>query len=183
MKKPAQTYGHAIPNGDFKAAVVMERDEENFESPNIWIYLGADIRDRNYAKVGHTMDDLRSRSYSSANPHYYIFCAFQCVASTTELQLKTIETGVLAHLDSIFPKHRAHHYESKKLSECYYDIDFDKLFIEVHDYLHDKNRGNFMTVTHLNEIEIDDGYTLVMEFNPRIPLNTQRKYIELIKRY
>lgn len=183
VRKPTQTYDLHIPDDDYKAAYVQGRDKANFESPNIWIYLGADIRDPSYAKVGLTMGDLSSRSYSSANPHYHIFCAFQCVVGTTGEQLKRIEEGALAYLDSMFPKRRAYHYESQRLSECYYDIDFEDFFIEIHNYLLDKHPSSFMDVIHVNEIDMDDGYTLAMEFNPRIPLIDRKKYIELIKRY
>jgi hypothetical protein len=183
MRKPTQTYDLHIPDDDYKMAVVQGRDKANFESPNIWIYLGADIRDPSYAKVGLTMGDLRSRSYSSANPNYHIFCAFQCFVGTTGEQLKRIEEGALAYLDNMFPNRRAYHYESQVMSECYYDINFNDFFISLHNYLHDYHQNNFMTGQHLNEFEKDDGYTLAMEFNPRIPLLIRRKYIELIKRY
>ncbi|OAD97861.1 hypothetical protein [Pantoea sp. OXWO6B1] len=183
MRKPTQTYDLHIPDDDYKMAVGMERDKANFESSNIWIYLGADKRDTCYAKVGLTLGDLRSRSYSSANPHYHIFCAFQCVVGTTGEQLRKIEKGALAFLDSMFPKRRAYHYESQILSECYYDINFSDFFVLLHDYLRDNHPNNFMEVEHLNEINEDDGSTLAMEFNPQIPLLIRRKYIELIKRY
>lgn len=91
MRKPYQSYDLEIPN-DFKTAAVMERDRINFESPNKWLYVGADCRNLNFAKIGITMNDLRSRSYSSANPNYYLFCAFQCQQSTTKEQLEVLNS-------------------------------------------------------------------------------------------
>ncbi len=111
----------------------MERDRINFESPNKWLYVGADCRNLNFAKIGITMNDLRSRSYSSANPNYYLFCAFQCEQSTTKEQLERIEQCALIYLDDVFRydnglTKRACHFESGYLSECYYDVDFEDFF-------------------------------------------------------
>lgn len=181
VRKPTQTYDLPIPDDDYKAAFVQERDKANFESPNNWIYLGADIRNACYAKVGLTMGDLSSRSYSSANPNYHIFCAFQCYLSTSVEQLKGIEEGALAYLDIMFPHCRAYHYESQVLSECYYDVSFKDFFISLHNYLHDYHLNNFMTDQHLNEMDENDGYTLSMLFNPRFPHSFNKEYIELVK--
>lgn len=95
MRKPPQIYNLEIPDDDYKMAAVMGRDKENFESSNIWFYVGADCRNPSFAKVGITQGDLRSRSYSSANPNYHIFCAFQCTQDTTNAQLKSIERNAL----------------------------------------------------------------------------------------
>lgn len=62
MRKPQQTFDLEIPD-DYKLASVLERDRADFESTNIWFYVGADYRDSRFAKVGITMGDLRSRSY------------------------------------------------------------------------------------------------------------------------
>ena len=123
MRKPQQTFDLEIPD-DYKLASVLERDRADFESTNIWFYVGADYRDRRFAKVGITMGDLRSRSYSSSNPDYYLFCGFQCKHDTTRADLKNIERDVLSYLDEYYPN-RAPHRESRRLSECFYDINFE----------------------------------------------------------
>ncbi|HHS9931473.1 TPA: hypothetical protein ACTW4B_003512 [Klebsiella pneumoniae] len=130
MKKPQQIYDLQIPNDDYKMAAVMERDKLNFESPNKWFYVGADSRDLSFAKVGITMGDLTSRSYGTNNPNFYLFCAFQCQQSTTEAQLKSIEKSAISYLDGVFcaengQTKRARHMESQRLSECYYDVNFE----------------------------------------------------------
>lgn len=102
MRKPQQTFDLEIPD-DYKLASVLERDRADFESTNIWFYVGADYRDRRFAKVGITMGDLRSRSYSSSNPDYYLFCGFQCKHDTTRADLKNIERDVLSYLDEYYP--------------------------------------------------------------------------------
>ncbi|MFM5727890.1 hypothetical protein ACET8R_15100 [Aeromonas veronii] len=183
MRKPPQIYNLEIPDDDYKMAAVMERDKVNFESPNIWFYVGADSRDPSFVKVGITMGDLRSRSYSSANPNYHLFCAFQCYHHTTKSQLESIETGALAYLDDLFPNHRARHWESQHLSECYYNIDFEKFFSCLHDYLLDNHHRNFQTAAFENEIGVEEGYALAWEFNPRLSPKVKSRFRSLILRY
>lgn len=183
MKKPLQTYDLEIPNDDYKMAAVMERDKVNFESPNIWFYVGADSRTPGFAKVGITMGDLSSRSYSSANPNYYLFCAFQCIQDTTKSQLENIELRALAYLDGVFPNHRERHMESQRLSECYYNIDFEKFISCLHDYLLENHHSNFQTTSFENESGVYDGYALASEFNPRLSHEVQSRFRDLIRRY
>ena len=135
MRKPQQTFDLEIPD-DYKLASVLERDRADFESTNIWFYVGADSRDSRFAKFGITMGDLRSRSYSTSNPNYYLFCGFQCKHDTTRADLKNIERDGLSYLDEYYPN-RAPHRESRRLSECFYDINFEDFFVDVHQYLHE----------------------------------------------
>lgn len=183
MKKPLQIYDLEIPDDDYKLAAVMERDKANFESPNIWFYVGADSRNPGFAKIGITMGDLRSRSYSSANPNYYLFCAFQCIQGTTKSQLENIELRALTYLDGLFPNHRERHTESQRLSECYYDIDFEDFFSCLHDYLLENHRNNFQTASFENEAGVEEGYALAWEFNPLLSREVQRHFRNLILRY
>lgn len=183
MRKPLQTYNLEIPDDDYKLAEVMERHKANFESPNIWFYVGADSANPSFAKVGITMGDLRSRSYSSSNPNYYLFCAFQCDQGTTKSQLESIERKALAYLDDVFPGTRARHSESQRLSECYYDIDFEDFFVTLHDYLLDNHCSNFQTASFENEVGIEEGYALAWEFNPCLSRAEQRRFRNLILRY
>lgn len=186
MRKPQQIYNLEIPD-DYKIAQVMKRDKANFESPNIWFYLGADLRNPNFAKVGITMGDLRSRSYSSANPNYYLFCAFQCDQSTDTKQLTDIENSALSYLDRVFAwdngqTKRVRHMESQHLSECYYDINFDDFFACLHDYLLDHHERYFQSVEY-DYGEALHGYALSCEFNPRLELNDRRRFLRMILRY
>ncbi|MFQ1710771.1 hypothetical protein ACK39S_20150 [Aeromonas veronii] len=169
MRKPPQVYNLKIPDDDYKMAAVMERDKANFESSNIWFYVGADGRNPSFAKVGITQGDLSSRSYSSANPNYHLFCAFQCTQDTTNTQLKSIERNALAYLDSMFPNRRAHHWESQRLSECYYDIDFEVFLSCLHYYLFDKYCNNFITAVFMNEEGVEIGEGIAVLFNPHLP--------------
>jgi len=187
VKKPQQIYDLIIPDDDFKMATVMERDKANFESADIWIYLGADCRNSRYAKVGMTMGDLRSRSYSSANPNYFLFCAFQCYHNTTKEELELIESGALNYLDSVFIQEngltkRACHFESQRLSECYYDINFDDFFVLLHDYLWEHQCRYFQTAEYAYDTTRVYGDALSCEFNPRLTVDQQSHFLRLIVR-
>ncbi len=189
MRKPFQRYDLPIPDDDYKMKHVMERDKVNFESDRIWLYVGADYRNATYAKVGITMGDLRSRSYSSANPNYFLFCAFQCYPTTTKAELEGIETRVLACLDDVFTydngqTKRARHFESQRLSECYYDIHFEDFFACLHDYLWDRESRHFMTDEYVdsNDISVVYGGVISFLFNDRIPDNVRRRFLRMIVR-
>lgn len=187
MRKTPQTYDLKIPDDDYKMAAVMERDKENFESNKIWFYLGADCTNPGYAKVGITRGDLSSRSYSSANPNYYIFCAFQCDQSTDKEQLTSIENSALAYLDSVFKwdngqTKRARHMESQRMSECYYNINFDYFFVCLHDYLLDHHVSFFQTADFYNNENIPEGYTLAWEFNRHLTIDDKLRFLRMIIR-
>ncbi|HCD4537500.1 TPA: hypothetical protein NBQ86_002512, partial [Enterobacter hormaechei] len=103
MKKQKVEYGLELdPNADYKMAWLHERNKKDFESLTKWLYLGADIKDSGFAKVGLTMDDLSSRSYSSANPNYYLFCAFKCRDDLTKTEVEKIERSTLEYLERVF---------------------------------------------------------------------------------
>lgn len=187
MRKPQQIYDLEIPDDDYKMAAVMESDRLNFESPNKWFYVGADSRDPGFAKVGITMGDLRSRSYSSGNPNYYLFCAFQCQQSTTEEQLKKIERSAISYLDDIFcdengQTKRARHMESQRPSECYYDVNFEDFFVLLHDYLMDNHVSYFQTCGFENEVGVEEGYALAWEFNQHLSQDVKRRFRNMILR-
>lgn len=187
MRKPSQVYNLPIPDNDLKMAAVMLRDKANFESQNIWVYLGADNRNSRYAKVGITMGDLRSRSYSSANPNYFVFCAFQCYHDTTKEQLKLIEECALKYLDKVFCSdngvtNRARHFESQCLSECFYNINFEDFFMCLHDYLMDHQVRFFMTDQYEDHSASMYGAALSCEFNPRLTREQKSHFLRLIVR-
>jgi len=181
MRKPTQKYGLEISiNADYKLVSEHERCKANYESLNKWVYLGADIRNPSYAKVGITMGDMSSRSYSSANPGFYLFCAFQCKADTTESQLREIETSLLGYLDCMFTHNdgstkRVRHYESGRMSECYYDIDFDDFLQRLHSFLFNTHRGHFSV-----GIFEEEGDYLAWQFTSTKTLEEHNKYLRMI---
>ncbi|HDH0708496.1 hypothetical protein QNN86_08765 [Citrobacter sp. C348] len=183
MKKPHQSYDLPIPDDDYKMAYVMERDKLNFESRDIWVYLGADVADPTFAKVGITMKNMGSRSSSSANPRYYLFCAFQCRHDTTKERLRQIEKGALNYLDAIFgSEKRERHTESQILSECYYGINFEDFFFHLHDYLWENHYGDFQACDYVSETNPEWVYggVLSFEFNERVTLDVRKRYLSMI---
>lgn len=188
MRKPLEEYDLEIPVDDLKMEIMMGRDKANFESQKIWLYVGADNSNPGFAKIGMTMGDLRSRSYSSANPNYYLFCAFQCDQSTTKEQLVSIEQSALVYLDSIFKwesglTKRRPHTQSQILSECYYNINFEEFFVTLHDYLIENHVRYFQTSEYENEAGHDDGYALWCFFNPHLAPNVIKYFERRIRRF
>ena len=183
MKKSKQTYDLPIPDDDYKMAAVMENHKANFESPNIWLYVGADLNNPNFVKVGITMGDLSTRSSSTTHPGYYLFCAFQCYHNTTVEELKQIEQGALNYLDSVFGQDkRARHTESQRLSECYLGINFEIFFAHLHAYLWDHHIRHFQTAEYVHDTNPDwvYGSALSWEFNPRVSYEDRKRYLALI---
>ncbi|MGV0087535.1 hypothetical protein EEAAV_27265 (plasmid) [Rahnella aceris] len=188
MRKAKQSYDLELPtDADYKMEAIYERDKANCESVVKWLYLGADVRNHAYAKVGMTMGDLTSRSYSSAKPGFYLFCAFQCEQSTTKSQLEEIESNALHFLDSVFTwdngsTKRVCHFESGRISECYYDIDFIDFFQCLHNYLYD-NYGRYFNLTGLESNGDIVGDYLDCEFNRHLSWEDKKCYINMILRY
>ncbi|MFA4105751.1 hypothetical protein OQJ40_27095 [Serratia nevei] len=182
MRREFQPYDRELPaDADYKMEAIHQRDKDNFESLEKWLYLGADSKNASYAKIGITMGNLASRSYSSCNPGYYLFCAFKCTARTTQAQLEDIERSVLDYLDGEFTREdgttkREPHFESGRISECYYDIDFNELFWHLHHHLFKKHTNHFI-------IGCLDGYEgdfLDCKFSSSLSLEKQKSYIAMI---
>ncbi|MFW5393975.1 hypothetical protein V1951_22175 [Yersinia sp. 2544 StPb PI] len=189
MRKPQRLYDLVLPaDADYKMESIYERDKSNFESSDKWLYVGADARNPNYAKIGMTMGDLVSRSYSSANPGFYLFCAFQCEQSTTKSQLEEIERSALCYLDSVFKREdgttkRVCHFESGRISECYYDIDFEYFFQLLHDYLY-RNHARYFQINGLESNDRDIvGDFLDCEFNQHLSREDINRYKEMILQF
>lgn len=180
MKKPQQIYDQEIPDDDYKMAWGMERDKANVESTKKWLYIGADSRNPGYAKVGMTMGDMSTRSTSTASPPYYLFCAFQLRHDIKKEQLKNIENGAFAYLDGVFPGRREKHRETQRLSECYYDIDFEDFFCHLHDYLYNNHHNHFLITGFDNGFGDVEGSALAWHFNDLVSLQDRRRFIYMI---
>lgn len=174
MKRIRRDYGIQLdPNACYKMEAVHERSERDFESVTGWLYLGADIVDKTFAKVGYTLGDLTARSSSSSNPNYYIFCAFKCVHDITKARIREIEQAALNYLDSLFCDsvgitNRRFHAESGVLSECYYKVDFRSFFIRYHNFLYDSFSNDFLIsgfYTDFDEEEVWEGDFIDCEFH------------------
>ena len=110
---------------DYEIEQMMHDTIQNLQNAKKWLYLGADISNPEWVKIGITAGDLRSRSYSSANPNYYIFCAFQFDYKVTIEEMRKVEMEIHYKFDQDFRQMYGHsrrlpHYESRRLSECYW---------------------------------------------------------------
>lgn len=185
MKREKLVYNLPIPEDDYKIQSIMTEDKKNFESVDKWLYVGADIKNEGFAKIGITTGNLQSRSYSSANPNYYIFCAFKCIHDISKKELKSIEEMVLSILDRKFTNEhgvtkRVRHFESNAMSECFYDIDFKDILYNVHLELYEKHRRYFSTSGLFDNDENDLGDVLDCEFNRKISIKKAFEYRQFI---
>ena len=183
MKKQLIPYNNYGVDDDFKSAYLHEQMAREFESMEGWIYLGADITNPRYARIGMTKGDLGSRSYSSANPNYYLFCAFKCKPELHESQIKTIENIILQRFQDgyRYPNgmtKRAVFYESGQYWDCFYDIDFLEIFVALHEQLYTNYRSVFTTCGVVDDAGGDAGVIIECLFNPKVP--NQNKYRQMI---
>lgn len=186
MKRIKTEYGLKLdPFACYKMEFLHDQAKENFESTKKWIYLGASATDIGFAKVGMTMGNLTTRSSSSENPRYFLFCAFKCIDNITKTQLKAIETDALSYLESNFIREdglskRATHHESARLSECFYNVDFLEFFRALHSYLYETHRRWFSVCNFGSECGIDEGDFLDCEFNSQMSRSEINKHIRMI---
>ncbi|MCA8244148.1 hypothetical protein [Burkholderia sp. AU32262] len=172
MKKKIPSYEEfdSFYGGDYKLDYVAQETISNFESIGKWLYLGADILDGGFAKVGMTMGDLASRSYSSTRPSYYLFCAFKFKHNISMQDVKRVENDVLLRLDRLHcnddgSSKRMIHYESGKPSECFYPVDFFSFYKDLHWEIYDGHRNSFVICGYKNKYGMDDGEFVDCIFN------------------
>lgn len=91
--------------------------EEFYSSPqtNDWIYIGGDIYNRIWSKVGKTTNGLNTRHRSSQNPGYFIYTAFNIVQGNVH----EIESRLLEYLSTKPDLERFVHFSTGNLSECF----------------------------------------------------------------
>lgn len=80
-----------------------------------WIYVGADIHDHQWSKVGKTTVGLHTRHTSSQRPGYFIFTAYNIISG----DVHTIESNLLYYLEGLYPFDRQHHFSTGSKSECF----------------------------------------------------------------
>lgn len=86
------------------------------QGDNNWIYIGGDISNLHWSKVGKTTNGLNTRHTSSQNPDYFIYAAFQIIrGSVHEIELK-----LLKHIESKHGLKRISHFSTGNPSECFY---------------------------------------------------------------
>lgn len=186
MKRKHREYNLELDSeADYKEEWIYDRDKENYESVTKWLYLAQDVTDLFYAKIGITMGDLTARSYSSANPNYRIFCAFKCKFNISQKHLRAIENSALLNLEEMytnpsFRMPRMRHVESRRNSECFTGIHYLNVFRDLHHYLYENHRSDFVTCGLINDVGHCEGELIDLEFNPNLSRNKIRKYKEMI---
>ncbi|NNH76518.1 hypothetical protein HLH17_02225 [Acinetobacter sp. ANC 5380] len=182
MKKDLSCYIFNLPKPlDHTFVDAYEATKADMGDVDNWLYLGADGRDPSFAKVGITEGDLSSRSYSSENPSYYLFCAFKFRRNITVEEIKRIEKEVTDWLDKVHDIERMRHFESQRLSECYQGIDFIIFFRDLHYTLYTQHYDNFMTTQYVDQ---GGGVGSIVDcvFNKHV-MHNWREYTEMIVQY
>lgn len=175
-------------NRDYKTDQLMHDAFQNLENEKKWLYLGADISNPDWVKIGITAGDLRSRSYSSANPNFFIFCAFQFKHNVTLEEMRKVEMDMHDKFDQDFIKEfgsskRLHHFESGRPSECYCPVDFSYVFEELHRELFHFYSLYFYKIGYTNEIGDVDGETLYCEFSPTLNLERKKSFLNKLMQW
>lgn len=169
---------------DYKLEQQIHNIRQNFESTTKWLYLGADIKDLNFAKIGITEGDLASRSYSSARPTYYLFCAFKFDYRASREEIKRVENDLLSRIDRLHRDKRGNskrliHFESGQLSECFHPVDFLEFYKDVHSIIYTHHHNNFVISGLYSEFDVCDGEFVDCILNPRLD-NRDNKYLNMI---
>lgn len=82
---------------------------------NNWIYVGADIYNHQWSKVGKTTRGPHSRHTSSQCPGYFIYTAYNIVCG----DVHEIESRLLTYLESQPDFKRLIHFSTGSKSECF----------------------------------------------------------------
>lgn len=178
-----------VSSNDYKLWYSENEIKNNYESLHGWIYLGADAKNKNFAKIGLTMGDLASRSYSSSNPNYYLFCAFKCKHDISKDKLEIIEGKILGKIEELHKNRdgssaRMRHYESGFLSECFDPVSFLDFFKDLHLEIYENHRNDFVTCEWWEDHSLESEGTFVdCIFNPKISLKERNSYIRMILQY
>lgn len=119
----------------------MRGSEEFYSSPesNDWIYIGGDIYNKIWSKVGKTTNGLNTRHRSPQNPGYFIYAAFNIIRGNVH----EIEKKLLVYLDSEPGLERLVHFSTGNLSECF-RLNPDQMTFLVEDFI-GRNYGSCVT--------------------------------------
>lgn len=171
-------------DNDYKMSHAINETRNNFLSTDKWLYLGADNLRKDFAKIGITMHDLKSRSYSSESPGFHLFCAFKFKYDVSTREAREIENSVLLTLDDLYRNAdgsatRLKHFESGRDSECFYPVDFLRFFVSLHDVIYTDHRNYFVISGYENEYGGYEGEFVGCIFNTCYEKH-RKKYIRMI---
>lgn len=118
------------------------RGSEEFSSrveTNDWIYIGGDIYNRTWSKVGKTTNGLDTRHRSSQSPGYFIYNAFNIIRGNVH----DIESNLLKYLDAEPDLVRLAHFSTSNISECFL-LNPKQMTFLVEDFI-EKNYSSCVT--------------------------------------
>ncbi|MGJ7261953.1 hypothetical protein [Morganella morganii] len=81
-----------------------------------WIYVGADINNHRWSKIGKTTVGLHTRHTSSQNPGYFIYTAYNIIDGNVH----AIEERLLNYIESLEGVERQNHISTGSKSECFF---------------------------------------------------------------
>lgn len=107
--------------------------DDNSYNYGSWIYVGGDINNISWSKVGKTTNGLNTRHTSAQNPGYFIYAAFQLIRGSVH----EIESRVLKYLEVDCGLERIPHFSTGSPSECFY-LNPEETICLVEDFIQDK---------------------------------------------
>ncbi|WP_414618480.1 hypothetical protein [Serratia liquefaciens] len=90
-----------------------------------WIYVGANINDHQWSKIGKTTIGLHTRHTSSQNPGYFIYTAYNIING----DVHEIEENLLNHVECLDGIVRQKHISTGSNSECFFVNPFEMSFL------------------------------------------------------
>ena len=90
-------------------------DDAEGDGDRNWIYVGGDINNTDWSKVGKTTGSLTTRHRSSQNPGFYIYTAFQVVRGSVD----EIEANLIKDLKGSHGLEALAHFSTTNTSECF----------------------------------------------------------------
>ncbi|WP_131669446.1 hypothetical protein [Psychrobacter pygoscelis] len=131
-----QAFGH-----DYKMEWLEQERFKQESSVENWIYIGADVKRLDMAKVGLTTGLLVTRASCSQNPFYTLLCGFKIKYGVEPRKVHQIEAAVIEFLDNTYE--RINHYNTNRPSEWFF-IEPSRMRMLVHDFLY----NNFNQCMH-----------------------------------
>lgn len=141
-----------------------------------WIYIGANIRDYQWSKIGKTTNGLQTRHRSAQNPGYFIFTAYNIKRG----MVHEIESELLDYIERIERIERQNHFSTGNKSECFLINPYDMTHI-VESFI-EKEYGSYVTYeTHLDgemsRYQCDD--EIYLSFSNNLPETSTKKSLRL----
>jgi len=136
---------------------------------NNWIYIGADINDPMWSKVGKTTRGLQSRHTSTHRPGYFIFAGYHI----NYANVHNVESDLLSFIESESTEKRQIHFSTGRKSECFninpHDMmDIVQYFLDINGLLEFDNKTDQL-MRYECDREVFDFLNVNYEKNYEVP--------------